>query len=362
MGTNGNGTKRVVVAMSGGVDSAVAAALLKEQGYDTIGVTLKTWKDGQCESKDPRNCCSLQGVEDARTVAAQLDIPFYVLNVADEFEQDVIQYFCDEYARGRTPNPCVVCNEKIKFSTLLERVSNIEMDYLATGHYTRVEQDAGGKRYRLMEAADEAKDQSYFLFNLTQRELARVLFPVGGMTKGGTREKARELGLKVAEKEDSVEICFIQNNDFRSFLRKKLSGRFAPGPILDTEGRELGQHEGICFYTVGQRSGLGISSTKPLYIKKVDAGQNAIIVGEREEVRSQEFMVERVNWVNPLPDSLAEVLVKIRYRFPKTPARIEILPDRKARLAFHEPQQAVTPGQAAVFYLGREVLGGGWIA
>ena len=354
--------KRVVIAMSGGVDSAVAAALLKDQGYETIGVTLKTWKDGECESKDPRSCCSLQGVEDARSVADQLHIPFYVLDVADQFEEDVIQYFLSEYERGRTPNPCVVCNEKIKFETLMRRVSNIEMDYLATGHYSQVGRDEDVKRYRLLEGADKQKDQSCFLFNLTQRELGRVLYPVGGMTKDETRQKARELGLKVAGKVDSQEICFIQDNDFRGFLRKKLKGRFTPGPVLDESGKELGTHQGICFYTVGQRQGLGISSDRPLYVTRIDVEKNAVIVGDREEAETQEFLVERLNWINPIPKGQSETLVKIRHRFPKTPARIEVLPEKKARILFSEPQHAITPGQAAVFYKGEEVLGGGWIA
>lgn len=353
--------KRVVVAMSGGVDSSVAAYLLSRQGYEVIGVTMRLWTVER-EGAPPlsRRCCSVEDVDDARRVCQILGLPHYVLNFEREFQRYVVDYFCQEYDRGRTPHPCLACNDRLKFDFLLRRALFLGADYVATGHYARV-RDEGG-RYRLLKGADPAKDQSYVLFTLGQRELSRLLLPVGEHRKEEVRRMAREAGLPVADKPDSQEICFIPDGDYRSFVARRL--RPKPGPVVDTRGALLGQHPGIQFFTVGQRRGLGIkaSNGRPLYVVRIDARTNTIVVGHEEELYRRQLWASSVNFLGGEPPSTpVEAMVKIRYKSQEQAAIVEYLGRGWARVVFHEPQRAVTPGQAVVFYSGDEVLGGGYI-
>ena len=348
--------------MSGGVDSSAAAALLLEQGYDVVGITLKLWPQ-DCVSRAEDKCCGPQAVADARGVAHRLGIPFYLVDEAADFQREVIQYFADEYKAGRTPNPCVMCNEKLKFGTLIRRARQLGAEYVATGHYARVEHNGPEGRHLLRRGRDLRKDQSYFLFSLRQEQLARTLFPLGELTKSDTREVARGAQLKTAGKEESMEICFVPDNDYGGFLRK--AGLAAPhrGEVVDLAGHVLGHHEGIELFTIGQRRGLGISSPKPLYVVDLDAANNRVVVGDEGALASDELTVERCNWIPfPEPPVTIDATVKIRYNHPGTPATIEPTPDGGARVRFQEPQRAITPGQACVFYQDDLVLGGGWIA
>ena len=363
--------KRVVVAMSGGVDSSVAASLLKDKGYEVIGVTMRLWPEELCGLHGQRSCCSLESIEDARAVANRLGIPYYVLNVKDEFKREVIDYFCSEYSRGRTPNPCIVCNNKIKFSTLLEKAKDLGADYVATGHYASLDYDAVSGRYFIKEGKDKTKDQSYVLFNLTQGQLKYMLLPLGELTKKEVRELARAKDLRISEKPESQEICFVLNGDYRDFIKDRLRD-IAPGKIIDTEGRNLGEHRGIAFYTVGQRKGLGIAAGRPLYIIQIDAEKNSILVGEEEDVRKKELIASEISWM--AVDSMKGAMrngsgrngplrarAKIRYNHKKADCQIIPVSDGEVEVIFDEPQHAITPGQAVVFYEGEKILGGGWI-
>jgi tRNA-uridine 2-sulfurtransferase len=347
--------------MSGGVDSSATAALLIEQGYDVVGITLKLWPQ-DCVSRAEDKCCGPQAVTDARAVCHKLGIPYYLIDEAAEFQGTVIRYFADEYKAGRTPNPCVMCNQNLKFGRLLHRADQLGARYIATGHFARVEVAPDGGRVLLRRGKDPRKDQSYFLFSLRQEQLARAMFPLGGKTKSDTRQMARHCGLKTAEKEESMEICFVPDNDYGGFLLKSSLAHKHRGEIVDLEGRVLGHHEGIEFYTIGQRKGLGISSARPLYVLDLDAAANRVIVGDDSNLLRQRFHVERCNWVAFLepPDSL-DATVKIRYNHVGTPARVTPLPGGCAAVELQVPQRAVTPGQAAVFYAEDLVLGGGWI-
>lgn len=342
--------KRVVVAMSGGVDSSVAAALLKERGYDVIGVTMKLF-----EGKDRSDgCCSLSSAEDARRVARKLGIPFYVLNFKKIFRREVIGPFIREYSAGRTPNPCVVCNEKIKFDALLRKAEELGAAYLATGHYARIGKDRRG-RFLLKKGKDPAKDQSYFLYALGQRALSKVLFPVGGLTKAEVRGLARKFGLTVAEKEESQEICFIDGS---------MSGFFRclPGEIVDPKGRVIGKHKGYQLYTVGQRRGLGVSAGEPYYVKRIEPKTNRIVVSARGDVYGDDLFAGHVNLIST--EKLAspmKVKARIRYRNPESDARVLPLSGNRVRVVFKEPQFAIAPGQSVVFYKGNTVVGGGII-
>ena len=369
--------------MSGGVDSSLAAALLVEQGYDCVGVTMQVWPDYLPEAELEGGCCSLSAVEDARQVAARLGMPHYVANFRAEFQEKVIDNFVAEYAAGRTPNPCLVCNREIKFRALLERALELGANYVATGHYARVQQDPITGRFLLLRGIDLTKDQSYALHNLTQDQLKRALFPLGWMTKEKTRALARKKGLRVADKPDSQEICFVPGNDYRRFLREHAPGAYKPGPILSLAGETLGQHDGIAFYTIGQRHGLGIAAEQPLYVVDIDPDENAVIVGSKDDVWQDGLIASDVNWVAvPALKEPLSVQVKIRYNSQPMgcifrPTERDAGADISARVAgtgtragerageveclFSERARAVTPGQAAVFYDGDVVVGGGAI-
>ncbi|MBI3869260.1 MAG: tRNA 2-thiouridine(34) synthase MnmA [Verrucomicrobia bacterium] len=352
---------RVVLGMSGGVDSSAAASLLLEQGYDVVGITLKLWPQ-DCLSRAEDKCCGPQAVTDARSVAHRLNIPHYLIDEAQDFQNQVIQYFADEYRAGRTPNPCVMCNEKLKFGNLLSRARRLGADLIATGHYARVERDPSTGRFLLKQGRDLRKDQSYFLFSLRQDQLAHVLFPLGHLTKSETREVAREASLKTAEKEESMEICFVPDKDYGRFLQQSRLVDKHKGDIVDVHGRKLGEHDGIEFYTIGQRKGLGISSPDPLYVLELDPERNQVIVGDDTLLDRSEFVVERCNWIPwETPPATVEAWVKIRYNHSGAHATIEPRPDGSARVVLHTPQRAVTPGQACVFYQDDLVVGGGWI-
>lgn len=355
------GKGRVLVAMSGGVDSSVAAALLVQQGYECIGVTMQLWPENLPLAHES-GCCSLAAVEDARRVANRLGIPYYVLNFADAFAEAVIDRFAEEYLRGRTPNPCIVCNEKVKFGTFLEKALELDCDYVATGHYARVEYDPRRGRYLLLRGVDRKKDQSYTLYGLTQEQLARTLLPLGAYEKEEVRAIARRLGLVTAEKPDSQEICFVPGGDYRSFIERYAPESVRPGPIVDMEGNLLGEHRGVAFYTVGQRKGLGIHSREPLYVVAIDAAANKVVVGPKEAVRGSALLARPVNFVAvPALEDAMEVECMIRYRTAGARATIEPHAEGGVVTRFEEPQAAIAPGQSVVWYDGDVVVGGGII-
>ena len=352
--------KRVLLGMSGGVDSSVAGYLLREQGYDVIGVTMKVWPQ-DCISRAEDKCCGPQAVADARAVAYSLGIPHYVVDEGDQFERTVIDYFTSEYQSGRTPNPCVMCNEKLKFGNLWGKAEALGCDYMATGHYAIIEHQED--RAVLRKGADPRKDQSYFLFSLRQPQLRRALTPLGAMRKLEIRKIAHSLGLKVADKIDSQEICFVPGNDYKAFLRSHLGeNEFHRGEIYDADGNFVGEHDGIELFTIGQRKGLPGGSARPRYVVDLDAETNRVIVGDAGDLVCDEFEIDRTNWIaRDIPNEDVNVTVKIRYSHPGTPATVTPLEDHRAWIRLHEPQRAVTPGQAAVIYNGDVVVGGGWI-
>jgi tRNA-specific 2-thiouridylase len=348
--------------MSGGVDSSATAALLLEQGYEVIGITLKLWPQ-DCVNRAEDRCCGPQAVTDARSVCHKLDIPYYLIDEAGEFQKHVIQYFADEYKAGRTPNPCVMCNQNLKFGRLIDRATQLGADYIATGHFARIEKNVDGSRYLLKRGRDLRKDQSYFLFSLRQDQLARALFPLGEKTKSDTREVARHCNLKTADKEESMEICFVPDNNYGGFLQSANLVQKHRGEIVDLRGAVLGQHDGIEFYTIGQRKGLGITTPKPVYVVELDAENNRVVVGDDSALDRDEFTATNCNW-HPY-DNLAgpiEVTAKIRYNHPGTPATLTPTGNGSVKVKLHSAQRAITPGQAAVFYQDDLVVGGGWIA
>ena len=358
------GKKRVIVGMSGGVDSSVTAGLLVEQGYDVVGVTLNVWPelDGVDENSREDACCALGAVEDARRVADRLGIRYYVVNFREVFEEKVVQDFVREYQRGRTPNPCVRCNQFIKFDALLARGALLGADYVATGHYARIERDATSGRWLLRKSADLSKDQSYVLYVMTQDRLERALFPLGELSKSDTRRLAHEWNLPVANKPESQDICFVPYKRYAEFMERHAPGSIREGPVVDASGRELGRHQGIAFHTIGQRRGLGIAFQEPRYVTGLDAATNTVVVGTLDELMRRECSLEDVNWVKIAePSGPLRTLARIRYRAELVPAVVHPEPGGRAGVVFDDPQRAVTPGQAVVFYDGEYVVGGGTI-
>ena len=354
--------KKVVVGMSGGVDSSVAAYLLKEQGYDVIGVTMQIWQDEDQEQMEENGgCCGISAVDDARRVAQYLDIPYYVMNFKKEFKEQVISYFVGEYQEARTPNPCIACNRYVKWESLLKRSLDIGADYIATGHYARIERLPNG-RYSLKKSATDAKDQTYALYNLTQYQLSHTLMPVGEYTKDEIRSIAEKLSLPVAHKPDSQEICFVPDQDYASFIEKETGEKSLPGNFVDLDGNVLGQHKGIIHYTIGQRKGLGIALGRPAFVADIRKDTNEVVLGRNEDVFAPSLLADRVNFMSiEKLDEPKEVFAKIRYNHKGAPCRIEMAGEGKVKVTFHEPQRAITPGQAVVFYDGDYVLGGGTI-
>ncbi len=365
---------KIAVAMSGGVDSSSAAALLKEQGHELIGFTMQLWNQRRGINVDengdslPSRCCSLDDVYDARRVAESLGFPFYVLNLEQEFEKSVVEPFVQSYLDGETPIPCVACNSRLKFASLDKLAQSLGCDKVATGHFARVEYDETANRYRLFRGRNHWKDQSYFLWELNQDQLSRAFFPLGEMLKSEVRDIARDANLYVAEKQESQEICFVPDGKYAEFIDRYLEHENRSdelptrGDIVNAKGEKLNEHAGIHRYTIGQRRGLGIAHEKPLYVVQIERAKNQIIVGEKDELDEPEFISKGVNWVAfDAPEKPVRASVKVRYRHEPAPATIYALPENRARIVFDEPQAAITPGQATVFYDGEEVVGGGWI-
>ena len=353
--------KSVLIGMSGGVDSSVAAALLKEQGYHVIGATMRLWSySDSCDVKKHEGCCAESAVEDARRVCDKLGIDFYVMNFKDMFRDMVVDYFVDEYTHGRTPNPCIACNKYLKFNAFLKKALAMGIDYIATGHYAKIEQDKNGKYIlRMSEAAK--KDQSYVLYNFTQEQLAHTLMPLGGYDKEWVRKKAEELGLGVAHKRDSQEICFVEDDDYAKFITEYSDYKPHEGDILDINGNAIGRHRGIIYYTIGQRKGIGAYG-RPMFVMKIDAENNTITLGEKGMEFSNELTASDVNFISgEPPKSEIKISARIRYQAPAVSATFAPLDETRVRLVFDTPVRAVTPGQAVVFYDGDIVLGGGTV-
>jgi tRNA-specific 2-thiouridylase len=354
---------RIVVAMSGGVDSSVAAALLADQGHDVIGVSMQLYDQSEGQASFG-SCCSLDDLHDARRVAAAINIPHYIMNFERQFDEQVVSNFVREYAAGRTPLPCARCNSNLKFATLAERARGFDADTVATGHYARVDRDEGSGRYRLRRGVDPSKDQAYFLFSLTQDQLSRAVFPVGDRQKEAVREYARQRRLPVADKPDSQEICFIPDHDYASFVAARSPETARPGLLVNEDGRVLGGHDGIHRFTVGQRKGLRLPSSPsgaPMYVLALRPRDGRVVVGPRGSLERTTLSASGVNWIIGEPGGSVRVAVQIRHRHRAAPAVVRAVGDGRAQVVFDEPQIAITPGQAVVFYDADMVVGGGWI-
>lgn len=352
--------KKALIAMSGGVDSSLAAKIMKDEGYECIGCTMKLYNNDVVNTEQTRTCCSVDDIEDARSVAGENGIPYYVFNYMDDFCDKVIQKFVTMYEHGQTPNPCIDCNRYMKFDKLYHRAMELGCEYVVTGHYARIEQE--GDTYLLKKAVDESKDQSYVLYNMTQEQLAHTKFPLGSMQKSKVREIAGESAFVNAQKPDSQDICFVPDGDYAAFLEHYTGKQYPTGKFVDKEGNVLGEHKGIVHYTIGQRKGLGIAFGKPMYVTEIRAAENEVVLGENEDLFRRSFLVGDVNWISGHPvceDFACEV--KSRYRHKEQPAQVHVRADGKVEITYDVAQRAITPGQSAVLYDGDIVLGGGVI-
>ncbi len=362
--------------MSGGVDSSLAAFLLSQKGYQVVGISMKLWdfKEVDGESHPDGRCCSSEALNDARAVCQMMGIPHYVVDIRDDFKREVISNFVDEYITGRTPNPCIICNTKIKWGSLWEKAESLGANFISTGHYARIVYDEKLKRFQLLKGVDPSRDQSYALWGFSQKDLSRTIFPLGELTKKQVRVLAKEHGLKVAEREESQEICFVTDDDYSRFIKEWVDSKgqgsrvrgqgkkIQPGSIFNSKGEKIGEHKGIPYYTIGQRRGLRVAMGKPMYVVRIDAEKNAIYVGENEELFKSSFVVTNVNWI--AFDNLDQEIdceIKIRYQHIPQKGRISPLTEGQVMVKFNQPERAITPGQSAVFYQGEVVLGGGVI-
>ncbi len=356
-----NSKGKVVVGMSGGVDSSVAAYLLKEQGYEVIGMTMQIWQKDAEEDRDG-GCCGLSAVDDARRVCQKLDIPHYVMNFRDDFQRTVIDYFVEEYQKGRTPNPCIACNRYVKWESMLQKSLQIGADYIATGHYARIIKDEETGRYCLSQSKTLAKDQTYALYNLTQHQLAHTLMPLGDYTKDEIRQIAKDIGLAVATKPDSQEICFVPDNDYAGYIERETGKKMPEGQFVTKDGKVLGKHKGIIHYTIGQRKGLGLSCGKPVFVSKIDPVTHTVVVGDNEDLFNTTLYANTLNFM-PFEklDKKMKLTAKIRYSHKPEPCTVEMVGEDTLKCTFEEPQRAITPGQALVIYDGEVVVGGGTV-
>lgn len=349
----------ILVAVSGGVDSSVVAAMLAEQGYPIIGVQMHLWSEAgkECENK----CCTPESMEEARKSARTIGYPFHTIDAAEIFRKQIVQYFLDGYGEGKTPNPCVICNRDIKWGLLFDKLKEFGADYLATGHYVRLENEENGKA-RVFRAKDSSKDQSYVMSMLNQQQLQKTMFPLGNLLKTEVRELARAYNLPMAEKKDSQDLCFVSDDNYKDFLLRNAPEIVQPGKIMDRFGNQLGDHQGLAFYTIGQRKGIGIAAPEPLYVLEKNASENILVVGSAEDLNQKSILVKDVNWISgDLPSAPIKVQVKIRYKSDFRDAKITPLQDQKVLIELEESVRDATPGQFAVFYQGNELLGGGEI-